>query len=93
MTTRDRLNATILACRRAGLPVIDEHDCTCQLAGRLVVLAGPHGLRILWPCDLICAVHGPRDRKRARPAGGTRQHRSPSRAASQVWPTRRVGAR
>jgi hypothetical protein len=82
MTTTDRFNPTILACRRAGLPVIDEHDCTCQLVGRLVVLTGLDGLRLLWPCDRRCPVHGPRDREQARPAGEARQRRARSRAAS-----------
>ena len=41
--TTDQLNRTIDACRRAGLPVVDERDCTCGLRGRLVVLARPDG--------------------------------------------------
>jgi hypothetical protein len=36
MTGEDQLKRTIQACRRAGLPVIDEQDCTCSLRGRLV---------------------------------------------------------
>ncbi|MGA2010258.1 MAG: hypothetical protein ABSH51_06955 [Solirubrobacteraceae bacterium] len=57
MIGTDRLSPTILACRRAGLPVIGEHDCTCHLAGQLIVFAGPDGLRIFWPCDVRCPVH------------------------------------
>lgn len=48
---------TIDACRHAGLPVVDEEDCTCGLDRRLVVLAGPDGLRVLWPYDRPCPVH------------------------------------
>lgn len=47
------------ACRRAGLPVIQEQDCTCGLAGRLVVLASPDGLRVIWPYHRPCRVHDP----------------------------------
>jgi hypothetical protein len=61
MTGTDQLKRTIEACRRAGLPVIDDTQCTCKLHGRLVVLASLDGLRFLWPYDGRCPVHDPPD--------------------------------
>jgi hypothetical protein len=55
MTGADRLKRTIDACRRAGLPVIEAKQCTCTLRGRLVVLDGPDGLRVLWPTTAAAA--------------------------------------
>ena len=57
----NQLNRTIDACRDAGLPVIDEHDCTCRLRGRLVVVARAGGLEVIWPYDRRCPTHGLRD--------------------------------
>jgi hypothetical protein len=54
----NHLNRTVDACRDAGLPIIDERDCTCGLRGRLVVLVGARGLRVVWPYDERCPVHG-----------------------------------
>jgi hypothetical protein len=45
-TDRDARRA-IEACRRAGLPVVNPGDCTCRLAGRLVVLARAAGLEVV----------------------------------------------
>jgi hypothetical protein len=63
MTGTDPVTRAIDACRRAGLPVIEAKQCTCGLRGRLVVLDGPDGLRVLGPYDGRCLVHGPRDRE------------------------------
>ena len=47
------------ACRRAGLPVVGPHDCTCALRGRLVVLAcTSSGLEVLWPYDERARLKG-----------------------------------
>jgi hypothetical protein len=52
----------IEACRLAGLPVVDPHDCTCGMHGGLVVLArSSGGLEVLWPYDERCPIHEPRD--------------------------------
>jgi hypothetical protein len=93
MTGTNQLKRTIDACRRAGLPVIEAKQCTCSLRGRLVVLDGPDGLRILWPYDGRCLMHGPRDREGPRPAGRSRQGRSRSQAAREAWAERKAGAR
>ena len=73
MSATNERKRTIDACRHAGLPVIEAKQCTCSLRGRLVVLDGPDGLRVLWPYDGRCLVHGPRDREEPRPAGRPRQ--------------------
>jgi hypothetical protein len=86
MTGTDPLNRTIDACRRAGLPVLEDKQCTCGLRGRLVVLATPDGLRVLWPYDGRCPAHTPRDREGPRPAG-----RPPGRPVSLAGRTTRVG--
>ena len=93
MTGADQLKRTIDACRRAGLPVIEAKQCTCGLRGRLVVLDGPDGLRVLWPYDGRCLVHGPRDREGPAPARRPRQGRSRSQAAREAWAERKAGTR
>jgi RecB family endonuclease NucS len=93
MTSADQLKRTIDACRRAGLPVIEAKQCTCSLRGRLVVLDGPDGLRVLWPYDGRCLVHAPRDREGPMPTGRARQGRSRSPAAPEAWAERKAGAR
>jgi hypothetical protein len=75
MTGADRVTRAIKACRAAGFPVIDTEDCTCGLSGRLVVLAGPDGLRIVWPYEQRCPLHAARDRERP-PAGHPRSRPS-----------------
>lgn len=67
MTGGNRGTRAIKACREAGFPVINPEDCTCGLAGRLVVLAGPDGLRIVWPYEQRCPIHDARDRDRPQP--------------------------
>ena len=93
MTDSDQLKRTIDACRRAGLPVIEAKQCTCRLRGRLVVLDGPDGLRVLWPYDGRCLVHGPRDREGPRPAGRPRKGRSRSQAGREALAERKAGTR
>jgi hypothetical protein len=61
MTASNQLTRAIDACRRAGLPVIHDKQCTCTLRGRLVVLASHDGLRVLWPYDASCPVHSARN--------------------------------
>ena len=85
MTGGDRGKRAIQACREAGLPVIDPEDCTCGLSGRLVVLAGPDGLRIMWPYEQRCPIHGARDRDRPQPVTRARARRSRSQAATETW--------
>jgi len=58
----------IKACREAGVPVVDTHDCSCDLNGQLVVVVQPDGLRVGWPYDEPCAVHGPQDTSTPSPA-------------------------
>ena len=93
-----QVRRAIQACRYAGLPVVHPDDCTCSLSGRLVVLARPDGLKVVWPYEQRCPIHGPRDRDdtdrcaplaRARrpPDGrghnGTRASDEPSRPRSR----------
>jgi hypothetical protein len=52
------MSLAIQACRDAGLPVVGPDDCTCRLRGQLVVLASPDELRIVWPYDQRCPIHG-----------------------------------
>ena len=85
MTGADRGKRAIKACREAGVPVIDPEGCTCGLSGRLVVLAGPDGLRIVWPYEQRCPIHGARDRDRLQPVTRARAGRSPSQAATDTW--------
>ena len=85
MTGGDRVTRAIKACREAGFPVIDPEDCTCGLSGRLVVLAGPDGLRIVWPYEQRCPIHGARDRERPQPVTRLRAGRSRSQPATQAW--------
>jgi hypothetical protein len=71
---------TIQACRRAGLPVVDDGDCTCGLRGRLVVMiARSGGLEVVWPYDRRCPIHGRRDRARRQPG----ERALPARSAFQ----------
>jgi hypothetical protein len=84
MTGADRGKRAIKACREAGLPVIDPEDCTCGLSGRLVVLAGPDGLRIVWPYQQRCPIHDARDRQRPQPITRLRTGRSHSQAATDA---------
>lgn len=93
MTGTDPVARAIDACRRAGLPVIDATQCTCGLRGRLVVLDGPDGLRVLWPYDGRCLVHGPRDREGPAPARRARQGRSRSQAVGEPFAAREGGPR
>ena len=93
MTTGSEARRAIHACRRAGLPIVDEQDCTCGLRGRLVVLASPDGLRVLWPYDQRCPVHGPRVRQAPRPARRPRRSRTRSQAARQARAKRKTGIR
>ena len=85
MTGADRGKRAIQACRAAGFPVIDPEDCTCGLSGRLVVLAGPDGLRIVWPYEQRCPIHRVRDRQRPRPVTRARARRSRSQPATKPW--------
>ena len=85
MTGRDRGKRAIKACREAGLPVVDPEDCTCGLSGRLIVLAGPDGLRIVWPYEQRCPIHGARGRERLQPVTRVRAGRSRSQAATKPW--------
>jgi hypothetical protein len=58
MTRGDQARRAIRACQHAGLRVVNLGDCTCALLGRLVVLALPHGLRVVWPYEEPCPIHG-----------------------------------
>jgi hypothetical protein len=78
----------IEACRRAGLPVIDPHDCTCGLRGRLVVLArSAGGLEVLWPYNERCPIHGPRGHE-PPPTARLDRGRSRARTATGAWARR-----
>lgn len=90
---QDQVGRAIQACREAGLPVIDPEDCTCGLSGRLVVLTGPEGLRLVWPYEERCPIHGPRDREGSRPVRRPRATRSRSQAARQAWARRKASGR
>jgi len=76
----DQVRRAIEACRNAGLPVIGPQDCTCGLSGRLVVLAGPDGLRVVWPYEQRCPIHDSRAREESQPVRGVRATRSRSQA-------------
>jgi len=89
----NHLNRTIDAGRDAGLPVVDECDCTCGLRGRLVVLARAAGLEVIWPYDRRCPIHGLRNPDVALPAARPRRRRSRSWAAREAWAMRNAGAR
>ena len=89
----NHLNRTIDACRDAGLPVVDERDCTCGLWGRLVVVARAAGLEIIWPYDWRCPIHGLRDPDAPRQAARPRRRRSRSWAPREASATRKAGAR
>ncbi len=91
MSDTNQLGRTIDACRRAGLPVVEENQCACGLRGRLVVIATPDGLRVLWPYDGQCPVHGPKDCEGPWPAERARIRRPHSPAAPEAWPRRKAG--
>ena len=82
-TDQHQTKRAIQACRAAGLPVIDPSDCTCGLDGRLVVLALPDGLRVVWPYDRRCPLHRPRRREGPQPAEHVRGGRSRSQTATE----------
>jgi hypothetical protein len=92
MTGEDQLKRTIQACRRAGLPVIDEQDCTCNLRGQLVVVARAGGLQVMWPYERGCPIHGLEERDRPARTVRRRAGRSRSQAAREAWATRKAGA-
>jgi hypothetical protein len=68
MIRRDEGKRAMRACQHAGLPVVKPGECTCALRGRLVVLTQPRGLRVVWPYEEHCAIHGLDDRAGLRPA-------------------------
>ena len=72
MTRADQPTRAIRACHHAGLPVVNPGDCTCALRGRLVVLAWPGGLRVVWPYEERCRIHGLPDRAVSQPAAEVR---------------------
>src|SRR5450755_4075496 len=88
MTGADQLKRTIHACRRAGLPVIDEQDCTCNLRGQLVVLARADGLQVMWPYERPCPIHGLQERDQPARTVRCLSRRSRSQAAREAWATR-----
>jgi len=57
VTGADQASRAIRACQRAGLPVISGYECSCRLRGRLVVLAHPGRLEIVWPYCHPCPIH------------------------------------
>ena len=87
MTARDQRHArrTIEACRHAGLSVVHPDDCTCSLAGRLVVLAGPEGLRLEWPYDQRCPIHSPLEVRDRSPAREFAPIARPHRGGCEAW--------
>lgn len=89
----DQVRRAIEACRNAGLPVIDPQDCTCGLSGRLVVLAGPDGLRVVWPYEQRCPIHG----SRAREGSSWSREFAPlaraPRPVRDVWTARKASGR
>ena len=89
----NQVRRAIQACRSAGLPVVNPEDCTCSLSGRLVVLDGPDGLRLVWPYDQRCPIHGLRDRDGSQPVTRVRATRSRSQAARDPWTQRKVSGR
>lgn len=82
----------VRACRSAGIPVVEEQACTCQLHGKLVVLATPEGLEVVWPYNRSCPVHDlpRRGLPAGRPRGRSRQVRPRARGAMLM---REAGAR
>ncbi len=88
----DQVRRAIQACRYAGLPVVDPEDCTCGLSGRLVVVAGPEGLRLVWPYEQRCPIHGSRACEGSQPVRRVRATRPRSQAAREAW-TPRKGSR
>ena len=83
MAGAGEVRRAVRACRTAGLPVIDVAQCTCALRGRLVVVAGPDGLRVVWPYDHLCPIHRPRRGEEPQPAKQARAERSRSQAPKQ----------
>ena len=88
-----QVRRAIQACRHAGLPVVEPDDCTCGLYGRLVVLAAPDGLRLVWPYDQRCPIHGVRDREGSQPVTRVRAKRSRSQVAAEAWTQRNRSGR
>jgi hypothetical protein len=93
MTDIDHRNRTIDACRRASLPVVGQQQCTCELRDRLVVLATPDGLRLLYPYQDRCRLHDPPDREAPRPAARPRSTQSRPDTGRQTLAQRDAGIR
>jgi hypothetical protein len=93
MTGQDPVKRAIEACRAAGLPVVDHDECTCNLRGRLVVLAYAHGLQVVWPYDRCCPIHGVHERERIPATVRSRRIRSRSQAATDALGRRNAGER
>ena len=75
MTGVDDAKRAIRACQHAGLPIVNPGDCTCALRGRLVVEARPRGLRVVWPYEERCPIHGLADCAPSQPATEVRADR------------------
>jgi hypothetical protein len=87
MSANRQAGRAIEACRRAGLPVVDQHDCTCRLRGQLAVLVQAGGLEVVWPYDGRCPIHQP------SPPGGLTPATEPAlRAVAIERRARRVSA-
>jgi hypothetical protein len=91
MTGQDPVKRAIEACRAAGLPVVESDECTCNLPGRLVVLAHAHGLQVVWPYDRRCPIHGVPEHERIAATVRSSRGRSRSHAAPETMPTRLRG--
>jgi hypothetical protein len=87
----NQVHRTTDACRDAGLPVVDECDCTCGLRGQLVVVTRPGGLEVIWPYHQRCPIHAPRDPDVARQAARPRRRWSRLWAAGTALATRKAG--
>lgn len=74
------MRRAIRVCLDVGLPVVTPQECACALAGQLVVVIRPDGLRLVWPYEEPCPVH--RDLVPERPRPG--QRRRPARASSLI---------
>jgi hypothetical protein len=93
MTDQDPVKRAIEACRAAGLPVVESDECTCNLRGRLVVLAHTHGLHVVWPYDRCCPMQGVHERERIAATVSSRRGRSRSQAATEALGRRKAGER
>jgi hypothetical protein len=91
MTHQDPVKRAIEACRAAGLAVVDRGDRTCDLRGRLVVLAHAHGLQVVWPYDRCCPIHGVHERERIAATVRSRRGRSRSQAATEAMGKQKAG--